>query len=197
MTDVGQQDPPAKLAADPTEGDPSAADPTGAGPRAADPTISPAEPAEPAEAETAAERPAPPVRPFRRTRLAIYYVATTISFLMVMLLLGAWRDDHIISAHLGTTTAEVLSAGRLRSAIAFVTPDGNTQTPKLGVLYPTNLTVGQTIDVEYATNNPDLVRVAGRDARVALEPVGSVIAVTWLIAFATLLVLRRISRRRE
>jgi hypothetical protein len=141
--------------------------------------------------------PAAQGRPLRRTRLTICGVAVVISFLMLVLLLGAWRDDHIISAHLGTTTAEVLSAGRLRSAIAFVTPDGNTQTPKLGVLYPTNLTVGQTIDIEYATSNPDLVRVAGRDARVALEPVGSVIAVTWMIALAALLVLRRIPRRRK
>lgn len=150
-----------------------------------------AAPAAPADPESA-----PPKRRFRRTRIVVYYLAAIVTFLMIMLLLAAWRDDHIISAHMGATTAEVLSAGRLRSAIAFVTPDGNTQTPKLGVLYPTNLTVGQTIDVQYATTDPDLVRVAGRDARVALIPVGSVIAVTWMIALSVLLLLRRLSRRR-
>ena len=50
---------------------------------------------------------------------------------------------------------------------------------------------GQRIAVEYDRSNPDLVRVTGRDARVALVPAGSVIVVTWLIAAPILLYLRR------
>ena len=68
-----------------------------------------------------------------------------------------------------------------------------THNPALGVLYPTNLIAGQRIEVEYYKADPDveLVRVAGRDARVAIVPAGSVIVVTWLIAGPALFWLRR------
>ncbi len=126
-----------------------------------------------------------------RTRRAVLTVAVAASVLAVILVLGAWRNDRIIGSDTGTATAEVLSAGSLRSAISFVTPDGVTHNPELGVLYPTGLTVGQRIAVEYARSDPDLVRVTGRDARVAIVPAGSVIVVTWLIATPILLYLRR------
>lgn len=137
---------------------------------------------------------AEPIR-LRRVRLGIVIVATAVSVLSVLLVLAAWRDDHTIASDKGVATAEVLSAGRLRSAISFVTPDGVTHNPRLGVLYPTNLTVGQRIDVEYAKEDPDLVRVAGRDARVAIVPALSVIVVTWAIALPALLIVRR--KRRQ
>jgi hypothetical protein len=92
---------------------------------------------------------------------------------------------------MGKATAEVLSAGKLRSAISFVTPDGVTHNPQLGVLYPTNLTVGQRIDVEYSRADPNLVRVAGRDARVAIVPTASVVVVTWALALPALFLERR------
>lgn len=117
--------------------------------------------------------------------------AIGISILAVLLVLAAWRNDHTIESDRGVATAEVLSAGSLRSAISFVTPDGVTHNPELGVLYPTNLTVGQRIDVEYARSDPDLVRVSGRDASVAVIPAGSLIVVTWLIAGPVLWYLRR------
>ncbi|MEV0948082.1 DUF3592 domain-containing protein [Rhodococcus sp. NPDC049939] len=126
-----------------------------------------------------------------RVRLGVLVTATGISILAVLLVLAAWRNDHTIDSDKGVATAEVLSAGSLRSAIIFVTPDGVTHNPQLGVLYPTNLTVGQRIEVEYARSDPDLVRVAGRDARVAIVPAGSVIVVTWLIAGPVIWYLRR------
>ncbi|CAM2837172.1 DUF3592 domain-containing protein [Prescottella defluvii] len=126
-----------------------------------------------------------------RVQVAVVAVATGISVLAVLLVLAAWRNDRTIESDMGTATAEVLSAGSLRSAVSFVTPDGVTHNPRLGVLYPTKLTAGQRIDVEYARSDPDLVRVAGRDARVAIVPAGSVIVVTWIVALPALLVLRR------
>lgn len=130
----------------------------------------------------------------RRTFVGIVVAAIGISVLAVLLVLAAWRNDRTIESDMGTATAEVLSAGSLRSAVSFVTPDGVTHNPKLGVLYPTNLTAGQRIDVEYARSEPDLVRVAGRDASVAIVPAGSVIVVTWFVALPALLVLRRRAR---
>jgi hypothetical protein len=126
--------------------------------------------------------------------VSVVVVAAGISVLAVLLVLAAWRNDRTIESDMGTATAEVLSAGSLRSAVSFVTPDGVTHNPKLGVLYPTNLTAGQRIDVEYARSEPDLVRVAGRDASVAIVPAGSVIVVTWFVALPALLVLRRRAR---
>ncbi|MFH5208139.1 DUF3592 domain-containing protein [Antrihabitans spumae] len=133
----------------------------------------------------------------RRVRLGVYVVSIALSVLAVVLVLAAWRDDHTIESDRGVATAEVLSAGRLRSAVAFVTPDGVTHNPRLGVLYPTNLTVGQRIDVEYSKADPDLVRVAGRNASVAIIPAASVIVVVWVIALPTLYYLRRRARRSE
>ncbi|MDH6279013.1 hypothetical protein M2284_005216 [Rhodococcus sp. LBL1] len=133
-------------------------------------------------------------RAAHRTLVGVVVAAIGISVLAVLLVLAAWRNDRTIESNMGTATAEVLSAGSLRSAVSFVTPDGITHNPKLGVLYPTNLTAGQRIDVEYSRSDPDLVRVAGRDARVAIVPAGSVIVVTWLVALPVLFVLRRRAR---
>lgn len=122
-------------------------------------------------------------------------VATGISVLAVLLVVAAWKNDRTITSDEGTATAEVLSAGKLRSAVSFVTPDGVTHNPQLGVLYPTNLIAGQRIDVEYAKSDPDLVRVSGRDASVAIVPAGSVVVVTWAVAVPVLLLLRRRERQ--
>ncbi|BDU08758.1 membrane protein [Nocardia cyriacigeorgica] len=135
-----------------------------------------------------------PVR-LRRARIGVLTAAIVVSVLMGLLVLAAWRNDYLISSDMGRTTGEVLSAGRLRSAVMYVTPDGVTHNPKVGVLYPTNLTKGEHINVEYNRADPDLVRVAGRDVRVAIPPALSVIAVTWALALPTLWILRRMARR--
>ncbi|MCA2205771.1 MULTISPECIES: DUF3592 domain-containing protein [Nocardia] len=130
----------------------------------------------------------------RRVRTGILGTATVISVLMVLLVLAAWRNDYEIEHNRGVTSGEVLSAGRLRSAVMYVTPDSVTHNPKVGILYPTNLTAGQRINVEYSTRDPDLVRVAGRDARVAIVPAASVIVVVWALALPALWLVRRRQR---
>ncbi|WP_084520202.1 DUF3592 domain-containing protein [Nocardia mexicana] len=135
-----------------------------------------------------------PVR-LRRTRIGVLVAATAVSVLAVLLVLAAWRDDMLINSDKGVTSAEVLSAGRLRSAVTYVTPDGVTRNPKVGVLYPTKLTAGERINVEYSKKDPELVRVAGRDARVAIIPALSVIVVAWALALPALWLVRRWERR--
>ncbi|WP_373282076.1 DUF3592 domain-containing protein [Nocardia veterana] len=132
----------------------------------------------------------------RRTRITLVVIATAVSVLAVLLVLAAWRDDLLITSDKGVTSAEVLSAGRLRSAVTYVTPDGVTHNPKVGVLYPTKLTAGERINVEYSRSDPELVRVAGRDARVAIIPALSVIVVVWAVALPVLWLVRRVERRR-
>ncbi|WP_345494635.1 DUF3592 domain-containing protein [Nocardia callitridis] len=128
--------------------------------------------------------------------MGILITAVAISVLMVLLVFAAWRDDYLISSDKGMATAEVLSAGRLRSAVMYVTPDGETHNPKVGVLYPTNLTANERIRVEYSRSDPDLVRVEGRDASVAILPALSVIVVAWLLAIPALWALLRADRRK-
>ncbi|MFI9510608.1 DUF3592 domain-containing protein [Nocardia sp. NPDC052566] len=131
----------------------------------------------------------------RRARIGVITAAAVVSVLMVLLVLAAWRNDYLISSDKGVATAEVLSAGRLRSAVSYVTPDGVNHNPKVGVLYPTNLTAGERINVEYSRSDPDLVRVAGRDVRVAIPPALSVIAVSWALALPAWWILIRVGRR--
>ncbi|MGK8520734.1 DUF3592 domain-containing protein [Nocardia asteroides] len=135
-----------------------------------------------------------PIR-LRRAGIGVLIAATAVSVLVGLLVLAAWRNDYLISSDKGSTTAEVLSAGRLRSAVMYVTPDGETHNPKVGVLYPTNLTAGERIRVEYSRSDPDLVRVEGRDVRVAIPPALSVIVVVWLLALPALWLLSRAGRR--
>lgn len=127
----------------------------------------------------------------RIVRRVVLVVAVGISALMMILFLAVLRNDVTIRSDMGTATAEVLSAGSMRSAVSFITPDGVMHTPELGVLYPTELTTGQRIAVEYARSDPDLVRVSGRDARVAIVPALSVIVITWMIAGPILVYIRR------
>ncbi|MGV9820034.1 DUF3592 domain-containing protein [Nocardia xishanensis] len=131
----------------------------------------------------------------RRARIGVLTAATVVSVLMILLVLAAWRNDYLIGSDRGVTTGEVLSAGRLRSAVIYVTPDGETHNPKVGVLYPTNLTAGERINVEYSRSDPDLVRVAGRDVRVAIQPALSVIVVVWALALPALWLIVRAGRR--
>ena len=87
----------------------------------------------------------------------------------------------------GVAAAEVLNAGPRRSTIAFVTPDRVTYRPELGVLYPSELENGMRIYVEYDRDDPNLVRVQNRNARLAIIPAGSVVLADWLVA-GTLLI---------
>lgn len=125
---------------------------------------------------------------------AVLLVAGAMTVLLLLLLVAAVLDDRTITADEGIAVADVLTTGRTSSAISFTTPDGVTRSPELGVLYPTGLTAGSRIDVEYAVADPELVRVAGRNAALALVPVGSVVVVTWLLAGAALVGLRRLAR---
>lgn len=127
----------------------------------------------------------------RRVVRGLLVAATVVSVLAFLLVVAAWRDDNAIEAHRGVATADVLSVSRFGAAISFTTPDGVTRTPELGVLYPTGLAADQRIEVEYSTQDPDLVRVQGRDSGLAVVPALSVAVVAWAVAGVVLLLVRR------
>ena len=138
-----------------------------------------------------------PIEPLVVARRAVLGLAIGGTFLSLVLLLAAWRNDNALESNMGTAYAQVLSAGHLRSTVSFVTPDGATYNPLLGVLYPTHLVAGQSIEVEYDRTDPDLVRVGGRDASLAIIPVGSVVLGIWVVAGGALWGLRRAERVRS
>ena len=133
---------------------------------------------------------------FRRVRIGLLIVAVLVTSQSVLLVAGAWRNDLSIKHNMGVAQAEVLSAGPRRSTIEFVTPDRVTYRPELGVLYPSELADGMRIYVEYDKNNPDLVRVQGRTAALAIIPAGSIAVISWLVTACLLVGLTFVERRR-
>lgn len=118
-----------------------------------------------------------------------------ITLQSVLLVAGAWRDDLAIQRNMGVAQAEVLSAGPRRSTIEFVTPERVTYRPELGVLYPSELSTGMRIYVEYNKRDPNLVRVQHRNAGLAIIPAGSIAVVAWLVASVVLVGLALLDRR--
>ncbi|MGH3516535.1 MAG: DUF3592 domain-containing protein [Haloechinothrix sp.] len=130
----------------------------------------------------------------RRFRIAVrvvFGVACLMTLLGAALVFAAYRNDGAITASRGEADAEVVSVGWDRTIVRFQSPGGVVHIPPNGVLYPDGLTEGQLVRVEYATGDPDLVRVAGRTATSTLLPVGTTVLVTWLIAGPLLWWLRR------
>ena len=131
----------------------------------------------------------------RWSKTVVWLLLGIVTLQSILLVAGAWRNDRQIERHLGTAEAEVLSAGPRRSTIEFVTPDRVTYRPELGVLYPSELATGMRIYVEYDRNNPNLVRVKGRNAKLANIPAGSTSVVGWLVGGAMLAGLVRLEHR--
>jgi hypothetical protein len=136
-----------------------------------------------------------PQRVIRWTRLVVVILACLVTLQSVLLVAGAWRNDHQIESNMGVAEAEVLDAGPRRSTIEFVTPDRITYRPELGVLYPSELETGMRIYVEYDRTDPDLVRVQHRNAALALVPAGSVAVLGWIVAGILLSGLAMVQRR--
>jgi hypothetical protein len=142
------------------------------------------------------EPPKTPARALLRwARIAVLIVAGLITLQSVLLVAGAWRDDIAIQRNMGVVQAEVLSAGPRRSTIEFVTPERVTYRPELGVLYPSELSTGMRIYVEYNKNNPNLVRVQHRNSGLAIIPAGSIAVVAWLVAVVALAGLALLDKR--
>jgi len=142
------------------------------------------------------EPPKTPARAVLRwARITVLIVTGLITLQSVLLVAGAWRDDIAVQHNMGVVQAEVLSAGPRRSTIEFVTPERVTYRPELGVLYPSELSTGMRIYVEYNKNDPNLVRVQHRNSGLAIIPAGSIAVVAWLVAMVTLVGLALLDKR--
>lgn len=124
---------------------------------------------------------------FRRIQLGFIVIGVIVTVMMLTVVAGCYRDDREIEKNLGVTTALVVNARSYKAAVEYSTADGVFYSPRFGILYPTNLTAGQRITVEYNKSDPEMVRVAGRNAKIAIVPALSVIAVTWAMVIAIML----------
>ncbi|GAA2005026.1 DUF3592 domain-containing protein [Nakamurella flavida] len=125
--------------------------------------------------------------------VALLGVAVVV--MVVALGVGMRLDDAAIDRNPGTATATVLSVSPLRTGIEFVEGGGLTVRPTTGVLYPGLLSVGQQFLVEYSTQDPTVVRVAGRTAAVGTLPLVFTLLGTVAVAGPTVWLFRRRSGR--
>lgn len=133
----------------------------------------------------------------RIVQIALLVVGTTLTLMACFLFVGCVKNDHQINAHKATTVAEVSSADRRHAAVGFFTADGKFHNPQLGLLYPTDLAVGQRISVDYDASNPDgLARPTGRSAKIAIIPCLSVIVGSWAVIALLMVVVAEAGRRR-
>jgi hypothetical protein len=127
---------------------------------------------------------------------AVLVAASLVTVLCVGLLLAAIRNDNAVSGAMGTANAQVESVSLDRTIINFLTPDGLSHSPPNGVLYPEGLAAGDVVRIEYDVDDPELARVAGRNASVTLLPLGTTVLFTWLVAGPLVWWLRRLGRQR-
>lgn len=132
----------------------------------------------------------------RRIQIALAVLGVLVALIGAVIIAGAYRNDAKINANKATAVADVISADRLHAAVNFVTPDGVLRNPKLGLLYPTNLSTGQRILVDYDATDPDnLARPVGRDASLSVAPALSVTAAGWALVIVLMLGVAETGRR--
>ncbi|MFT7836322.1 hypothetical protein Q5530_09235 [Saccharothrix sp. BKS2] len=134
-----------------------------------------------------------PVRPAVRLLLgrSLLVLGGLVTLIALVLLAACRRDDAMIEERLGKATAEVVSVSFQRAVVRFASDDGAVHSPEQGVLYPEGLEPGQLVRIEYDTGNPEVARVAGRTAVLALLPVGTFLLGVWAVLLPLVWWLRR------
>ena len=132
----------------------------------------------------------------RRIQIGLAVLGVVVGLIGTVIIAGAYRNDAKIDANKATAVADVISADRLHAAVNFFTPDGVLRNPKLGLLYPTDLSAGQRILVDYDSTDPDnLARPVGRDAGLSVVPALSVIGAGWVLVIVLMLGVAETGRR--
>ena len=131
----------------------------------------------------------------RRVQKVLLTLGMVVTAMCLVLIVACFRNDAEIEKHKATVTADVVYADRLHANAYFQTPDGSVHSPRLGLLYPTELTAGQRIRVDYSTANPDLAKPTGRTAVLSIVPAVSVAVLGWIVVGALMLGVAEFSRR--
>lgn len=136
-------------------------------------------------------RPRDPARVRRILAKALLGIGVLLTGLGVAIIIACFMNDRTITDSPGYAVADVVDTSLTRTVVRFTDDDGRVYIPRNGVLYPTQLQEGQSVRVEYDSRNPEIVRVAGRDFRIALLPVGTGVAVMWAVVLPSWWWLRR------
>lgn len=131
----------------------------------------------------------------RYVQIVLLGVGAVIAAIAFVLVAGCYVNDSRIDAHKATVIADVVSADTLHAAVTMQTPDGQIYSPRLGLLYPTELAVGERISVDYDMTNPDLARPSGRDWTLALIPALSIVVVGWFVVCVVMVLVAEVSRQ--
>lgn len=127
-------------------------------------------------------------RRLTQAAIALYACALLGCFAMIA---GPYLNDREINDNHGRALARVTSVSMLRATVDYQDEAGLFHSPRAGVLYPSGLGEGQRVWVEYARNNPELVKVEGRSWTLSLLPAGSSALVSTVVFGLVLFALRR------
>ena len=108
-------------------------------------------------------QPGQPVRSLRevvirRLRQAVLALGGLAIAICGSIVVTAAIDDARIASDRAVATAEVTSITTLRTYVSFRDEQGTYHQPSVGLKYPTGLTVGQRVAVEYQADNPENVQ---------------------------------------
>ncbi|WP_029535872.1 DUF3592 domain-containing protein [Saccharopolyspora spinosa] len=130
-----------------------------------------------------------------RARRGVLVLGLLLTVMGLSIIGACFINDRTIEESKGEAVAEVVDTSLTRTVVRFNTEEGRVYIPPNGVLYPADLQAGQLVRVEYDSRNPDLVRVAGRNAVLSLLPVSSSLAVVWAVLLPVYWLLRRPTAR--
>ena len=118
----------------------------------------------------------------RRLHQAILVLYLAASIGAVAMVAGPLINDWQIGKDPGRALATVTDVGMIRTSVAYQDEDGIYHAPPTGLLYPTGLGEGQQVWVTYARDNPELVKVEGREWTLAVIPALSTAVVASVMA---------------
>ncbi|WKD60273.1 hypothetical protein CCICO_01075 [Corynebacterium ciconiae DSM 44920] len=117
----------------------------------------------------------------RRLRQLVIVLYSAVVLMSMGMVGAAIMNDHAISSNPGRALARVTNEDWLRTTVEFQDERGMFHVPPSGLLYPSDLGVGQRVWVNYSTDNPNLVKVEGRNWTLAIIPALSVLSIATAI----------------
>lgn len=119
---------------------------------------------------------------WRRLRQLIIGLYAVSLLGCVCLVGGPALNDYTIAKDPGRALATVTGVGVLRTTVEYQDEAGIYHSPEEGLLYPTGLAAGQRVWVDYARQDPTVVKVSGRGWTLSLIPAFSVLVVATVVA---------------
>ena len=107
--------------------------------------------------------------------VALYAVAILAAVAMVA---GPFLKDLKIAANPQRALGTVTGVDWMRTAVEYQDSDGIYHQPSSGLLYPTGLAAGQQVWVTFSGDDPELVKVEGREWTLSIIPAISVAVVS-------------------